>query len=221
MDGGISGPLGVEAATRRRRSTGLRAPTDVRIERVTKNAAEATVQGFELEFQAIPLAGLSVNGSFGWIDATYDSFPEAADDLRLCNPLEFEQGLCNRDRSGEGFDRVPRLESSLIAQYAYPIELGSDVFDGTLIPQVSWSYRDSFHLFSYQVRPLIQHGFHLFNARLTYEFFESSMYFALWGKNLSDELYFNEGTPIQSSFGSITRYFSPPRTFGAEVSYTF
>ena len=196
-------------------------PTDVRIERVTENAAEATVQGLEVEFRATPAAGLSIRGSFGWIDATYDSFPEAADDLRLCNPIEFEQGLCNRDRSGEGFDRVPRLESSLIAQYAYPLELASETFDGSLIPQVTWSYRDNYHLFSRQVTPLIQSGYHTFDARLTYEFLDARMYFALWGKNLSDELYFSEGTPIQSSFGSVTRYFQSPRTFGAEVSYTF
>jgi hypothetical protein len=47
------------------------------------------------------------------------------------------------------------------------------------------------------------------------------MLFALWAKNLTDELYFNEGTPIQSSFGSVTRYYSTPRTFGAELRLAF
>jgi iron complex outermembrane receptor protein len=196
-------------------------PTDVRIERVTKNAAEATVQGAEVEFRAIPLPGLSVDGSFGWIDATYDSFPEAADELRLCNPTEFEEGLCNRDRSGEGFDRVPRLESNLIVQYEQPIEVGSDTFDGTLIPRLSWSYTDNYHLFSRQVTPLIQSGYHLLGARLSYEFMDTRMLFALWAKNLTDQLYFNEGTPIQSSFGSVTRYYATPRTFGAELRLAF
>ena len=197
-------------------------PTGLRIERIVRNAAEATTQGAEIEFRAVPTAGLDIVGSFGWIDATYDNFTEAADELRFCTDDEQAQGLCNRDRSGEGFDRVPRLEGSLTLRYAQPVDLGSpDCLDGTLIPQVSWSYRDNYHLFSRQVTPLIQHGYHLLNARLAYELFDSNALIALWAKNLTDETYFNEGTPIQSSFGSVTRYFNPPRTFGAELTYRF
>ncbi len=196
-------------------------PTGLRIERITRNAAAATVQGFELEFRAIPTPGLSFTGSFGWIDATYDSFDQASDELSFCTEPEFNAGECFRDRSGEGFDRTPRLESSLITQYEYPLDVDSPTFAGTIIPQFTWTYRDNYHLFSRQVTPLIQHGFHLFNARLAYEFLETRMMVALWGKNLTNEAYFNEGTPIQSSFGSVTRYFALPRTFGAEVSYQF
>ncbi len=194
-------------------------PTMVRIDRVTQNAAKATTQGVEVELSAVPLAGLNLTGSFGWIDAHYDSFPTAADELRLCSPQEFNDGLCNRDRSGESFDRVPRLEGSFSIQYALPVDSGHDWLSGTLLPRVSWSYRDSYHLFSRQVRPLIQSGYHLLNARLGYEFFDERLGIALWAKNLTDEAYFNEGTPIQSSFGSVTRYFNWPRTFGIDLRY--
>ncbi len=197
-------------------------PTGLRIERITQNAAEATVQGAELEFQAVPIEGLALNGSFGWIDATYDSFEEASDELLFCTPTENAQGLCQRDRSGEGFDRVPRLEASLSIQYEQSIDpYGPEWLDGALIPRFSWSYRDSYHLFSRQVAPLIQHGFHLLNARLTYALNHDTTQVALWGRNLTDEHYFNEGTPIQSSFGSVTRYFAEPRTFGVEISHRF
>ena len=195
-------------------------PTGVRIDRLTQNAAEATTQGIELEFQALPLEGLNLTGSFGWIDATYDTFTEAADELRLCSTREFDQGLCNRDRSGDGFDRVPRLEGAASLHYAMPVKIaGHESLEGLLIPRISWSYRDSYHIFSRQVVPLIQRGYHLLNARLGYHFLEDHLSVALWAKNLSDEAYFNEGTPIQSSFGSVTRYFNWPRTFGVEVRY--
>jgi iron complex outermembrane receptor protein len=192
-----------------------------RTERVTQNA-DGTIQGIEVEAHAMPIDNLEMIGSFGYVDATYDDFENASDELAFClqaTPIE----QCQRDRSGESFDRVPRMQASVAVQYSYAVDLdGPDWLDGYFVPRVDWSYRSDYHLLSRQIEAAIQHGYHLLGARFAYEFLDDRRaYVALWAKNLTDESYFTEATPITGTFGSTTRYFQWPRTFGLEASYRF
>ena len=49
---------------------------------------------------------------------------------------------------------------------------------------------------------------------------QRSWEFALWGRNLTDELYVSQGLDI-GVFGLGNRNYNAPRTFGAELSWNF
>ena len=185
---------------------------NINILRLTRNAAEATIQGVEVEMQVVPVDGLQIMGTLGYMDAKYDSFPDAV------------SGITNQkiDRAGETLANSPALQTFLGVQYSFPIEVGqSEWMTGWLTPRVEWAYRDHYHVVGPEVGALVQPGYNLINARLSYGFLDDRAQVALWGRNLTNELYFNSGAPLASTFGTVRRVFEAPRTWGAELSYTF
>jgi iron complex outermembrane receptor protein len=178
---------------------------------LTLNAAKATTRGLELEINTIPIDGLQVNGSVGFIDARYEAFT-GINDLNN-EPI---------NRSGETFNNTPQWQTFLAAQYSLPVDLGdSPWLSGWLTPRLEWAYQSEVHYMGPELVAGIQRGFNLFNARLSYAFFNDRAQVALWGKNLADEGYFGNSTPIANFFGLTLQYYEPPRTFGGELSFRF
>ena len=190
-------------------NTGLN--EEVSVQRITENAAKATTRGFEIEVVALPLEGLQISGNIGVTDATYDSFPGAISDYES-TPI---------DRTGESFNNVPRFTSFLALQYSLPIDGGAQILQGWLTPRVEWYYQSEVHLNGPEIAASVQSGYNLFNARLSYDFWDDRAQVALWGKNLADQEYIIFSTPTVSTFGTVVNYAGLPRTFGAELAYRF
>lgn len=181
------------------------------IARLTLNAASATTKGLEIETLVRPWEGVQVNGSVGLVDATYDNF-EGLSDL-TGRPL---------DRSGESFNSVPKLQTFLAVQYSLPVDAGQTPWmHGWLTPRLEWAYQSSVHYLGPEVAEATQHGFNMINARLSYDFLDDRAQVALWGRNLLDVRTFDQAIPIASTFGTVSRYYQPPLTFGGELSYRF
>ncbi|MDG2303424.1 MAG: TonB-dependent receptor [Candidatus Binatia bacterium] len=183
------------------------------IQRITENAAVATIKGFEIEAQAYPVEGLQITGNIGYTDATYDDFPNAVSDLT-------DQSI---DRSGETFNNVPKFTSFLAVQYSWLIE-GADeaeILQGWLTPRLEWYYQSMVHLNGPELADSVQSGYNLLNARLSYAFWDDRAQVALWGKNLTDETFINWSTPTVSTFGFLVNFPGLPRTWGGEISYRF
>ena len=186
-------------------------PNNPVFERLTLNAAEATTKGFELEAQALPIAGLQIRGSVGLTDATYDQFsgPSAFNDDEI-------------DRDGQSFNGVPKWQTHLSVQYSIPVELGdSDWLTGWITPRLDWYYQSAVHWDFVELDQAIQPGYNLLHARLSYDFLDDRAQVALWGKNLVDEEYFSSTLSVVNVAGTLTNYYSPPRTLGGELSYRF
>ncbi len=224
-------------------TTGL--PT---IARIIQNAGEARVRGVETEFSWIPFPEILIMGSVGYTDTEYLNFggagvvdgrmrsctedlsadPNDADavaDVRrvidqLKCAIDDRTGLPT-NRSGQRFIGVPALQTSLTGSYSLPINLDSDSLTGELTPLVQWSYQSSTRFLGQEVDEGRQHGYHLLNARLSYDFLDDRAYVALWAKNLLDVAYFNHAFSLADSFGHITRYYQSPRTYGGEISFRF
>ena len=178
---------------------------------LTLNAARATTRGLEWEFQAVPVEGLQINGSVGVIDARYDSYIGI-------NDLD-NQSI---DRAGQTFNSTPQLQTFLALQYSLPIDLRSSrTLSGWLTPRLEWAYQSEVHYNGPELLEGIQRGFNLLNARLSYDFLDDRAQVALWGKNLTNEGWFGNSTPIANFFGVSLNYYEPPRTFGGELSYRF
>ena len=185
-------------------------PGGVDIVRLTQNAADATSKGVEIELTAIPLDGLQITGSVGLLDARYGTYivPDPA------NPGNED------DFSGDRFGGVPELQTFMSIQYSFPIETGVDRLTGWLTPRLEWSYQSLIE-YAGEVTELQQPGVNLLNGRLSYSFDDDRAQVALWSRNMLDQEYFNAVQPLDSVFGSSTRYYAPPRTFGGEISYRF
>lgn len=179
------------------------------IGQVTENAAEGTQYGGEIEFLVLPIEGLQVNGSVGLLHTKYDEF------------LSFSQVTGDPlDRAGESFNNAPELQTHLAAQYSFAIPL-EGAMQGWLTPRLEWFYQSDFHALGPELEAGKQRGYNLLHARLTYEFFNDRAQVSLWAKNLLDVAYVDIVSPVVSSFGFATRYYEWPRTWGAELSYSF
>ena len=185
---------------------------DPQIATYVENAASASTRGIEFELMARPIEGLIISGNFGYLNARYNDFKETQSG--------FDGSEINR--SGESFKGVPRFKSFLSAQYSMPVTLaGPDWLQGWVTPRIEWAYSSAINFVGPEVPHARQAGWNALNTRLSYSFLNDDAEVALWGKNL-----LNIGTaqwmsPIVNSFGMLGKYYTIPRTFGAELSYRF
>ena len=185
-------------------------PTCINILPINDNAANATTRGAEFEFMARPLEGLALTWNMGLLDARYDDFATTnqIDD----SPL---------DRAGETFNNVPAFSTFIAAQYSFPISPGGPaMLNGWVTPRIEWYYRSSIHLVGPEIESGNQPGVGVLNARLSYDFLDDRAQVALWARNLTDEIYGTDAIPV-APLGFNSVLYSPPRTFGAELSYSF
>ncbi len=181
-------------------------------QRVTQNAAKATIQGVEAEVWTQPIDGLILTGTLGYLDTRYDSYPDSESQMTAM-PI---------DRSGETFDQSPKIQTFVSAQYSFAVDVDDDSpLNGWLTPRLEWAYRDRFHTVAPEVPQGWQAGYNLLNARLSYDFFDDRAQVAVWAKNLLGEAYFNQTFAYVTTFGGVSRFYEPPLTFGGELSYSF
>lgn len=180
------------------------------IGQVTANAARAVNRGVEIEVIALPIEGMTVQATLGMMNPRYADFKESTS--QLTGAL--------LDRDGESFNNAPQVQSHIAIQYSLPIRL-EGAMSGWLTPRLEWDYRSSFHSTFPEIRQGVQPSYNLLHARLSYAFLDDRAQIAFWGRNLTDKVYSNYVTPVASSFGFIVKYYDAPRTFGAELSYSF
>jgi len=177
-----------------------------------ENAAGATVEGAELELNLIPTERLVVNGSVAWLDTSYDSFegaPSAAEDARI-------------DRTGQSFNNVPDFESSLSVAYTIDTpDLAWELLEGSLTPVLQYYYRSSVHYQGPELAHAIQPGYNLLHLWLSYAFNHGRTELSFWGRNLTDERYFQQNFPTANTLGVVVQYFEAPRAFGIELTQYF
>ncbi len=187
-------------------------PRDTMIQRITENAAKATIRGVELESLLLPWRKLQVEGSLGLLDSEYDSFSAAASD-KTGDAI---------DRAGESFPFTPKVQTRLALRY--PFDVDGDLPErlrGVLTPRIEWTYRGEIHYTGKEVPAGTQSGVNLLNARLGYSFNDGRTQIAAWGRNLSDETYFSYAFSASALFGTAVQYYAAPLTWGGEIRHRF
>jgi iron complex outermembrane receptor protein len=167
----------------------------------TKNAASARIQGFEVELSTRPVDGLELGGTVSYTDARYRQF------LSL--------GV---DQSGQLFQNVPKWTYSLSAAYTVPLGFAD------LRAQANWYWRGRVDMFPAGGAPnpdRFQESYGLLSGRLSLELHEPNIEIALWGRNLTDEVYFNAAFDNFATAGTINQYIAEPRTYGLEAIFRF
>jgi iron complex outermembrane receptor protein len=162
------------------------------------NAADATMQGVELELQAIVTEHLSLRANFGYLDSEYDEFT-------------FDDGFGIVDNSGLEFRRAPEFTGSVDATYEWQMG-GGDAW-------VRGAYRFLGEHFVEQTnRPELENDDqHLLDASVNYAI--NGLTFSIFGRNLTDEDGWSHGLNVSGLWAYASA--RAPRTWGAEVTYNF
>ena len=178
--------------------------------RFVSNAAESTIRGIEVEALARPTERWTIHASLGFLDAEYDEFPDAENNL----------ALESKDRAGESLPNVPDLQANVAISYVADLPL-EGFFAGEVEPRLDWYYQSEVHYAGPEVRSLVQSGYHLLDARLSYRLWDDSLTVAAWCRNLLDESYFTGGITFANLYGNTARFTAPPRTYGGEIRFRF
>jgi len=182
---------------------------------VTKNAPSATSYGIELEWRALPIDDLSLNGSFGWLEAYYDADHLERDQTQQdWDERDFTQRAKLVNVNGNRVPRSPRFTVSAGAQYTFSLGRW-----GTVTPRVDFYFRDDITFRQFDNPDDVQGSYTRTDARLTWHS-ESGHYWAeLFARNLEN----NAVKTNQEILNTIYRvhYYDSPISGGFRVGYSF
>lgn len=175
------------------------------------NAASAQLWGGELEGVLVPVDNLTLTTAVAYFKGEYE---------------EWEDGDLDRSPTPFGF---PEWTFYLGANYKVPLESGQLAF------QVDYRWQDESVLFTENRTPgvgacctqtinpantLYQDAYSIWNARISLRLDRFDTELALFGRNLSDELYYNSGVDLAALGHRVVTY-AEPRVIGFEVKKRF
>lgn len=177
---------------------------------VIGNAAEVRTQGIEIEATLRPIERLTLNLGLGLLEAEFESFPGG--------------GAGNTDASGKELPGAAPVQANAGIGYSIPIGRGLD-----LLLHADYTYRDRYYSDIDNRTSVTVGGItvpydrvdasDLVNARIAIAPQSQRWEFALWSRNLLD----SQDLSIYGGdfFGTLTRRYTAPRTWGAEISAKF
>lgn len=171
------------------------------------NAGTGTYRGVELDITAIPIDGLTVDLTYGYLDAKYDEYNQRNPATDMIEDIS--------ERVTVPF--APKNTGSLTAQYSFP-KTKPGVFSLSMTAQ----YKGKFEFDPVQTFYVNSQARTLLSARLALTEIPfkdgDNLNIALWGKNLTDKEYRNMGTDF-GGLGYAVASFGTPRTYGLDVVY--
>jgi iron complex outermembrane recepter protein len=166
------------------------------------NAGNANVKGAELEIQAKPFGGLSIDASASLLDFNY---------LTL-SPYALAAGITRNMTT----PFAPRWKLSSGVQYAF--NLGSI---GTLIPRVDYSYQDSLYEAAQNAIYNKIFGYSLVNGRLTWASEDNRWQVAAQFTNLGNRLYYTGVFDNRGSSQTVQGSPGPPEEWAVTLKRSF
>lgn len=196
----------------------------------TINAAESTIQGFELESTWLATDYLIVTFNATITDGDIDEFDDqqitsiapsipSAPGCDRADLTLLQVQACPIDRSNENLPRLAEQSYLLAAQFTFPTSFG------TVLPRVQASLKKDldFCLDASSCNSglwLEDKQFEL-SARITWISNDEKWTGAIYGTNLTNEEYFVGGVALVDSSGVGGFAVAPPRMYGAELQYRF
>jgi iron complex outermembrane receptor protein len=205
---------------------------------VTQNAAEAEFEGAELEITAVPLDGLTLSAGVGYLDAKYTDYctdlngvaPNDPSLVACAPPIAVTGGVIQPvDLTGLPIARAPEITSRVGVDYGF--DIGNA---GSVNLSAEWAHQDEsltsdggapvgttlgiVNFDGSKVDPM-RPSTDVFNASVQWTAPNNHLKVSLYGKNLTDELYFR-----RLSFASPTLSFgtvADPREYGLQLEYRY
>lgn len=170
----------------------------------TRNIGDAKIDGFELEFDARPVEGLSIDGSFSYTDFRFTSGLAGSGIVPGVTDAPF----------------VPKWKYAVGGQYEIPLGAA-----GTLTPRLDWTWQSAMesnipnNVAGYLLGEVEERG--LLNARLSYRTLDEDWEFALAATNLTDKFYYNNKYDRVVQSGNVYGMPGRPREIIASVKRRF
>jgi iron complex outermembrane receptor protein len=169
------------------------------------NASDAELQGLELEIQLIPIDNMNISFGYGYLDSQFKDYIDPITGEDVSNINEFPQ--------------APENTMNASGRYEVPAFLSM----GDLTFRVDWSWVDDFFLLTPPGNEV--QGYYFINGRVGLDNIrgpgDGSFSVALWGKNLTDELYYTSGYNLTNNLGFFSAAVGAPRTYGVDIIYEF
>lgn len=185
---------------------------------ITRNAANATVTGLDLEFTWLATDRLIIDGALNLLDSEYEDFSASAQMFNAVLDNSNQPGMraVGFDADGHNLLRAPEVSGYLTATYELPVRSGRAPLS------LTYSYTGDYK-FDFVADPstnaLEQEAYGILNARISYYTEDERWMVSLWGKNLQDEdEYYDD---INANPAGIRGSVGTPRTYGIEVGYQF
>ncbi len=175
---------------------------------IARNAAEARLAGAELELVMRPFEGLQLESALSAFRGRYTEFDVDS------APGTFAPGLETID------------DASLVGQpdylrtFAAAYELPPASF-GALSARIQWTHRGPQANDVSDSRAVRSSKYGLLDARLTLRLPDRRTEVGVFGTNLLDRRYINNGIDFSDSVGLATPFFGPPRRYGVEILRQF
>jgi iron complex outermembrane receptor protein len=171
----------------------------------TFNAGDADIKGYEIEVEANPVDGLTVDATFSDLSFEYKRLITGAGGANIT-------GLT----VGQEAPGTIKNKWSLGAQYEVALSNGA-----TLTPRLDYSFTGGFNTNAVFAASNRIPGYHIGNARLTYKTQESKWEVAAIASNLFDKSYFTSNFDLLSSSGAQYGLLAPPREFSVQIQKKF
>ena len=161
-----------------------------------QNAGKAEIKGFELEVSALPVNGLTLNGSLAYLDARYKKFP-------YLDPLTFDMV----DLSGYRLQNAPKWSATASVEYRTAFGESEVAFNA------SYRYTGQKYLTAILDTPRSRmEQTHIVDASIDWTLPDDRFTIGIWAKNLLDKRYIESmyDAPGYSGLGS----YAAPREYG-------
>lgn len=201
----------------------------------TRNAGEASITGFEVEYTWLATADTRVSGYFAYTDAEFEDFSTHVDTAFSDPDVPLVRGggpAWAYDATGNQLPFVSKYSAQVVVEHNFEFNDAS-----TLRPRLAFSWRDDYFLRSANLEPGaaihpdvsdeirnstldLQDGYTMVDASLRYTSADETWSVELFGRNLTDELVAISGDSSGAGGNNTLEYtFKPPRTYGIRFDY--
>ena len=171
---------------------------------ITQNAADAIVEGVEIEFTAFPMPNLTIQGSATWLSTEFDNFSVPAG-YRTPN------GLVDSSRVGNELRNAPDMAYNLLVRYDWELASGAG-----LAAQLDWRHKDLVWQDPDNIQYAAVPEYDVGDFRLIYTTASGNTQVTGWVTNVTDEDYLIHNYP-GTNLGNATP--GAPRMVGLTVSW--
>ena len=177
------------------------------------NAAQATSQGAEIDANWLLSDALTLTGSLGYIDASYDKYPDAPCTV---DQLDVQGPDCSQDLSGKKLARAPQWNASGSLSYRRP---WLDSYEWTA--NLDLIYSDRYFADIDLDANTQQDAYTMFNARIALGTIGGGWQVGLRGTNLTDENVMTGTVDLPFTRGAYGARILPPRSYFLDVKASF
>lgn len=165
----------------------------------TANAAEATINGFEIEITALPMEDLEISIGLGYLENEYKTLGDTVIGLT----------------KDSVFPYTPEFKASISAEYTFVTETGF------IRPRIDFSYTDDFYTDALNTPQIQQEAYELINASVAWDLDDYNLKVVAGVTNLTDKVYFPVASQDLAVKGSAEANYARPREAFLKVSYYF